>query len=52
MTNLIKALEKAPALKELDLDQLQGAIGSDRVPKDLQKAVRNNGGVRNPEKMR
>jgi hypothetical protein len=28
------------------LDVLQRAVGSSRIPKDLQKTVRNNGGVR------
>ena len=32
VTNLIKALEKAPQLKEMDLNELQRAIGTDKVP--------------------
>lgn len=48
VTNLIKALEKAPELKEMDLNELQRAVGTGQVPKDVQGAVRNHGGVRQP----
>lgn len=46
VTNLIKALEKAPQLKEMDLNELQRAIGTGKVPQDVQGAVRNHAGVR------
>lgn len=48
VTNLIKALEKAPQLKEMDLNELQQAIGTGRVPQDVKGAVRNHGGVSYP----
>ncbi len=41
----MKALEKAPELKEMDLNELQRAVGTGRVPKEVQSAVRNHGGV-------
>lgn len=44
VTNLIKALEKAPQLKEMDLNELQRAIGTDKVPQDVKGAVRNHVG--------
>ncbi|CAL8463721.1 g3255 [Coccomyxa elongata] len=44
VTNLIKALEKAPQLKEMDLNELQRAIGTGKVPQDVKGAVRNHGG--------
>ncbi|EIE27767.1 mitochondrial Mn superoxide dismutase, partial [Coccomyxa subellipsoidea C-169] len=44
VTNLVKALEKAPELKEMDLNELQRAVGTERVPREVQSAVRNHGG--------
>lgn len=48
MANLKGALEQAPDLARLDLNQLQRAIGTASVPAPVAAKVRNNGGVRAP----
>src|SRR5438874_6994844 len=42
VTNLNKALESAPDLQSLSVEQLLGQL--DRVPENIRTAVRNNGG--------
>src|SRR2546423_14042798 len=42
VTNLNKALESAPDLQSLSIEQLLAQV--DRVPENIRTAVRNNGG--------
>lgn len=44
VNNLNGALEKAVELKDLELVDLQKVLGTDKVPEDVAKALRNNGG--------
>jgi len=44
ITNLNNALDKFPELKTLGLVDLNKAVGSDAIPKDIATVVRNNGG--------
>eukprot|EP00803_Ostreobium_quekettii_P005768 evm.model.scf_957.5 EVM.evm.TU.scf_957.5 scf_957:45918-46559(-) len=44
VNNLNGALEKATELVEVDLADLQRAVGTDAIPEAVAKAVRNNGG--------
>lgn len=44
VNNLNGALEKFPELKDLGLVDLNKAVGSDKIPKDVATVVRNNGG--------
>ncbi len=44
MTNLNGALDKFPELKSLGLAELNKAVGTDAIPKDIATVVRNNGG--------
>lgn len=44
ITNLNNALDKFPELKGLGLVDLNKAVGTDTIPKDVATVVRNNGG--------
>lgn len=44
ITNLNGALDKFPELKTLGLVDLNKAVGTDAIPKDVATVVRNNGG--------
>jgi len=44
VNNLNGALDKFPELKDLGLVDLNKAVGSDKIPKDVATVVRNNGG--------
>ncbi len=44
ITNLNNALDKFPELKTLGLVDLNKAVGTETIPKDIATVVRNNGG--------
>ncbi|PNH10679.1 Superoxide dismutase [Mn], mitochondrial [Tetrabaena socialis] len=44
VNNLNAALDKFPELKDLGIVDINKAVGSDTIPKDIAVAVRNNGG--------
>mmetsp|Transcript_15116 Transcript_15116/g.26831 ORF Transcript_15116/g.26831 Transcript_15116/m.26831 type:complete len:219 (-) Transcript_15116:548-1204(-) len=44
VTNLNNALSKFPELKDLGLEDINKAIGTDQIPKEVSTMIRNNGG--------
>lgn len=44
VNNLNAALDKFPELKDLGLVDLNKAVGTDKLPKDVATVIRNNGG--------